>query len=218
MPRPLLLAALVATLGLAAPATAGAATAFTAGNGVAPAIAVGPDGTGHVAWQTDVVGAADQIQYCRVPSGGSACTGVQTLDFPHPAGTSPVAEDDSTQVFVPAPGKVVLAATCFVCGTSGDATDRTFRWISTDGGASFGAPDEVGTTVNVDGQGALLAGDVLALPDRGRVATMPGGAPQTYPASSRTSRRRWWPCPAPTRSWPPTTTSSRSSTASSTSA
>jgi hypothetical protein len=181
VPRPLRFAALVVTLGLAAPATTGAATAFTAGNGVAPAIAVAADGTGQVAWQTDTVGTADQIQYCRVPAGGSACTGLQTLDFPHPAGKDPVAEDDSTQVFVPAPGKVVLAATCFVCGTAGDATDRTFRWVSTDGGVSFAAPEEVGTTVNVDGQGTLLPGDVLALPDRaGRVATMPGAPPQTY--------------------------------------
>ena len=181
MPRLPLLAALAASLALAAPAAAGAATAFTAGNGVAPAIAVAEDGTGHVAWQTDVIGADDQIQYCGVPGAGAACAGTQTLDFPHPAGKSPVAEEDSTQVFLPAPGKVVLAATCFVCGATGDATDRTFRWISTDGGASFAAPEEVGSALNVDGQGALLAGDVLALPDRnGRVATMPGAAPQTY--------------------------------------
>jgi hypothetical protein len=181
VPRPLLLAAVAVALALAAPTGAGAATAFTAGNGVAPAVAVGSDGTGHVAWLTDPIGGAVQVQYCRVPAGGSSCTGLQTLDFPHPAGANPVGDDDSTQVFVPAPGRIVVAATCFVCGTAGDAADRTFRWISTDNGASFAAPEEVGQTVNVDGQGTLLAGDILALPDRGRVATMPGGAaPQTY--------------------------------------
>jgi hypothetical protein len=181
VPRLLSLVVPVVLLALALPSGAGAATAFTAGNGVSPAIAVGSDGTGHIAWQTDPIGGPNQVQYCRAAAGASSCTGLQTLDFPQPTGRSPVGRNDSTQIFAPAPSKVVLSATCFSCGTAGDATDRTFRWISNDNGATFGAAEEIGSTLNVDGQGALLAGDALALPDGGRVGTMPGGAtPQTY--------------------------------------
>ena len=55
-----------------------------------------------------------------------------------PAGKSPVAEEDSTQVFVSAPGKVVLAATCFACGAAG-AAPQTYAGFLTNFSPSVAA-------------------------------------------------------------------------------
>ena len=91
----LALLALGALLALA-PATQ-AATPFTAGTGNGHDLAVGSDGTGHVVWNIDE--AEDQVGYCRIPAGGTACDSESTsLAFP---GASPSASSsgDHAQVF-----------------------------------------------------------------------------------------------------------------------
>ena len=149
-----LAAATAATLACAAPAVA--ATPFsgpTTGSGWD--LAVGADGTGHAAWLTDEAG--DRVQYCRVPAGGSACDGESAL-LSFPGGAAAEAGYDA-QIFTPAPNKIVIFASCYVCGAGG-AADRSWRWISTDDGANFGAPVEVGS-LRLEGQAAYLAsGDV----------------------------------------------------------
>ena len=65
---------------MATPATAQAATPFTAGSGAAPTVAVGSDGTGHVVWETTEEDA--KVGYCRVSAGGGSCNRTELLEFP----------------------------------------------------------------------------------------------------------------------------------------
>lgn len=135
----LLPAALVVLLVTAAPAAA--AVPFSAGTGRGPDVATGADGSGHVAFvNTDSPG--DFVGYCRVPARGAGCNATHQLGFP--GGAAAVATNSDAQVFAPQPGKVVVIASCFVCGAGG-AADRTFLWISTDNGATFDAGTEIGS-------------------------------------------------------------------------
>ena len=141
---------LIATACLALPVTAQAATPFTAGSGADPGVAVGSDGTGHVVWETDAVNT--QVGYCRVSSEATACNRTEILTFP--GSTEAQRGGSKAQVFTPAPEKVVIVAGCWLCPTG--TQDRTYRWISTNNGASFGAPQEIGTGPETNGRGAWL--------------------------------------------------------------
>ena len=146
----LALLALGALLALA-PATQ-AATPFTAGAGNGHDLAVGSDGTGHVVWNIDE--AEDQVGYCRIPAGGTACDSESTiLAFP---GASPSASSsgDHAQVFSPVPNKVVILASCIQCPT-GDSSNNTYRFVSTNNGADFAVPVQVGD-LELNGQSAFI--------------------------------------------------------------
>jgi hypothetical protein len=150
-----------------------AATPFTAGTGSGQDLAVGSDGTGHVVWVTDAVD--DRIGYCRVPAGGSACDSESTfLDFPGAGSTGP---SPHAQVFTPAANKVVILASCHTCS---DISNRTFRFISTDNGANFGAAVQVGS-IQLNGQAAFINTGDVALSVSGSVFQG-----QDDPASSTT--------------------------------
>jgi hypothetical protein len=150
--------ATVAALAHAAPALG--ATPFSAGIGTGHDLAVGSDGTGHVVWIRDD-GTEDEVPYCRVPAGGSACDGESTvLEFPETG--APIPDSFGTaHVFAPAPNKVVVVASCTQCG-SGGITDRTYRWTSTDNGVTFTDPGvEIGNDIMVGGQtGFMTSGGV----------------------------------------------------------
>ena len=152
------IAAGAALLALAGPAAG--ATPFTAGTGVGHDLATGSDGTGHVVWlQNEDPG--DRVHYCRVPAGGSACDAESTvLEFPGPTLTANSIGD--AQVLTPAAGKVVILGSCWACGAGG-VTDRTYRWISADNGANFGAPVEVGRNLVLNGQAAYVNTNDLTL-------------------------------------------------------
>jgi hypothetical protein len=144
----LLLAAAALVMLAAAPASA--ATPFTAGTGTDPAIAVGSDGTGHAVWAAKT-GDNSQVGYCRMTAGSAACNRAELLDF----GASTAAQSTGQpMVFTPAPGKVVIVAGCWQCPTG--ITDRTYRWISTDNGASFGPAAQIGSGIETNGMGAWL--------------------------------------------------------------
>jgi hypothetical protein len=134
---------------LAMPACAQAGTPFTAGSGANPDIAVGSDGTGHVVWETDA--ANTQVGYCRVSSEATACNRGEILSFP---GSTEAQSAGKARVFAPAPEKVVIVAGCWECPTG--TQDRIYRWISTNNGSSFGAPVEIGTGPETNGDGAWL--------------------------------------------------------------
>jgi hypothetical protein len=123
-------------------------------------VAVAGDGTGHVVWLQDE-DPGDRLHYCRVPAGGAACDSESTvLSFPGPTTTANATGD--AQVFTFAPNKVVILASCWSCATGG-ITDRTFRWISTDNGASFdtATPVQVGNNLILNGQaGYINSGDL----------------------------------------------------------
>ena len=145
------LAAFVAAL-LFVAAPASAATPFTAGSGGEPSVAVGSDGTGHVAWMvSQTADSSAGVGDCRVPAGGTACNKSVTLRFPdgldaHAAG--------QVKVFAPAPNKVVIVAACWNCP---DITNRTYRFESTTNGDSFpDEPVEIGETLSPEGHGLWL--------------------------------------------------------------
>jgi hypothetical protein len=131
------------------PAAGHAATPFNAGSGTEPSVAVGADGTGHVVWETE--GDNVQVGYCRVSAGGGSCNRTELLSFDSSTAANNAGR---ARVFAPAPNKVVIVAGCWNCPTG--VTDRTYRWISTDNGASFGAPVEIGNGLGTEGFGAWL--------------------------------------------------------------
>ena len=155
-----LVVAVAAVLSMLVAVPAGAATPFNAGTGREPQVAVDPSGVGHVVWQIE--DGDDRIGYCRVPRNATACDLTRELFFPHEGGDSPVGQG-SPQVFAPSASKVVIVGTCFICGTGADATDRSFRWISTTGGTTFpAAPTEIANGVDPEGDGAYIeTGDVV---------------------------------------------------------
>lgn len=169
-------ALLAAFAGFAPVAAAQAATPFTAGSGDMPVVAVGSDGTGHVAWVT--TGDDVKVGYCRVPAGGSACDRTELLAFGAASGARAAGQP---LIFAAAPSRVVVVAHCSQCGAS--TQNRTYRWVSTDGGASFGAPVHIGDLPPEGsyGHGAWLDSDNVfvgtgsAKVKATRDATEPGG-------------------------------------------
>jgi hypothetical protein len=134
---------------LALPSVATAATPFTSGSGTGPSVAVGSDGTGHVVWTTATDN--DQVGYCRVSAGAQACNRTELLNF----STSTSADQAGrARVFTPAPNRVVIVAGCWDCPDG--VQDRTYRWISTNNGTSFGAPVEIGYGIDTNGFGLWL--------------------------------------------------------------
>jgi hypothetical protein len=133
---------------LALAPTARAATPFTAGPGEVPAVAVGSDGSGHVAWLTET-GDNRQVGYCRVSAEAAACNRAEVLNFGAATAAQRVGR---AMVFAPAAGKVVIVASCWACGAG--TTDLTYVWVSTNNGASFGAP----TVMTVFNTGGAFSG------------------------------------------------------------
>ena len=167
-----------AALLLGAPA-AWSATPFTAGTGDRPQIAVGPDGTGYVAWMVrSSTGEGDLVGLCRVPRGGTACDRIAFIPFP---GTTVANGGDVAQVFTDPDdaGRVVLMASCWNCGAGG-TTNRVYVRGSSDGGTTFGLPTEFGRGLVVGGQSAWLRGatpPLLVTIGGSRALGMNGGAP-----------------------------------------
>lgn len=127
MRLPIALAALAAGLALAAPASA--ATFQLTDQGESPDVAVDEAGTGHFVWNepgTSIDG-ADVIRYCQVPAGGTACQVIHNLVPSLPdynfdgLGRSPRVHVRGEEVLV----------------TTHRADDRTWIFLSTDGGQTF---------------------------------------------------------------------------------
>jgi hypothetical protein len=143
------LTAVILTAG--APAAVQAATPFTAGSGSNPAVAVGSDGSAHVAWVTQ--GANDQVGYCRVSPGTESCGRSELLTFPSATAASAAGR---AMVFVPSPNTVVIVASCHQCPT-GSPANKTFRWRSTDNGSTFvSGSDPIGEGFATNGAGAWI--------------------------------------------------------------
>jgi hypothetical protein len=142
---------------IAAPATA--ATPFTAGTGSGHDLAVGSDGTAHLAWVTNEVD--DRVGYCRVPAGGTACDGESGFfNFPDVSATA--SAQGAVQVFAQEANNVRILATCTQC-PSGDTSNNTFRWTSTDNGVTFPAVAEVGALAFSGQSGYIGGGQVLGV-------------------------------------------------------
>ena len=139
--RAALLAAAAFTL-LVPPAQA--ATAITAGAGGRPDVAVDAAGSAHIAW-VDSVGV---LHYCKIPAGGSACTG--TKDFPVTAFTF----TGHPFVALGTAGKVVVGVGD---DDTGSSEDRLTLHID-DGSGAFATTIQAGTNL---ADNAVASGDTL---------------------------------------------------------
>jgi hypothetical protein len=141
--RPSLLLVTVLTLLVAAPA-ASAATGFTLGTGLRPAIGMSSDdGTAHVVWLSQT-SSDDTTVYCRVPRGATSCDRTTTLT---PGGTAV-----TNRPFI-----VMRSLNKFTFGGPGGAAGGFSAPIyavdSNDRGATFGASRRIGDFGLVNDQG-----------------------------------------------------------------
>jgi hypothetical protein len=86
-------------------------------NAYAPALAVDAGGTGYFAWDSIPGTFNDPFHYCRIKRDATRCDVTKTFNFPHFAFGRP-------QVFLPAPGEVVLM-TYRCCDGAGDLNDAS---------------------------------------------------------------------------------------------
>lgn len=137
-----------------------------------PSVAFSSDGTAHVAWNrandSDADDGADDTQYCRVPRGATGCAPGSLQTLPRIGGS--IAESfGATNVLLDGDRVLVSARRC--C-----SPDGTFLWISSDGGATFGPPREIGdleTTRLVAGPGPLLVSGTNDVAGTTRYQAMP---------------------------------------------
>jgi hypothetical protein len=133
---------------------AGAAQAATTpiiiGSGWKPSVAVDASGTGYFAWNHQITGNEDAVDFCVLPRGASACSPPVEL---RPGGSNPLAPP---YVFLPTAGTVwILAHTC--C-----SPDQTLLYVSSDGGKTFAAPTKVGQQ-GPSGDAILGPGSAISL-------------------------------------------------------
>lgn len=140
----------VALLGCAAGAQAG--IPFTVASGASPDVAVDAEGTAHIVWQQD----PDALRYCQVRRGATSCSSPPVRLT---ARLSPTA--GSAHVFLPG-GSNVLLSTTRCCPVEIDV------YSSSDGGATFGGPVQIGSpggdwpdVAVVQGPGATLSAFTL---------------------------------------------------------
>jgi hypothetical protein len=132
-------AAVVAALGafLVAPAAAGA---VSIGEGELPGLAVDGAGTAYIAWDGPLGSAS--LEFCRLPRGAAAC------DVRHPI---TAAGATIRRPFVTVSGSRVIILQYRYPLTGAEPAAGLFRFTSTDGGATFGPAERVGTLDLADG-------------------------------------------------------------------
>jgi len=155
--------ACAAVLLLGAPAHAKSFTVSQHGNH--PSVAVDGTGTAHVVWdQVDLPDSDDATSathYCRIPRSAKGCLKGSERTFSPAPGDQDFA---GPRVFLTGGKNVVVVFTrCCTGDTASDGqsyTTRVFSVSSTDNGATFGAPEWIGTTSpdlgGVFSQGAFL--------------------------------------------------------------
>jgi hypothetical protein len=156
-------ALLLASLAIAFPGAAAAATPFELSSvGGSPALAVDGGGNGHFVWNESPASPPDVTHYCKVPPAGTTCTTSSTFVPPADGGSANNADFDGPQVFVGGNAVIVMTHRC--CGGFGAAgSDGVFIYVSTDGGVTFGPAELVGNQE--------MSGDAIVGPT-GRLSTI----------------------------------------------
>lgn len=157
------------TVALAGPSAAGA---MTIGQGSLPGLAVDAAGTAYIAWAGPDNPAS--LQFCRLPRGATACDVQHAIAAP---GTT------ASRAFVTVSGTRV-AVVQYRYPQSGSEPAGMYEFISTDGGATFGAGRRVGTIPffeAVAGPGETLSGVTDANSGGGLLQNVPlaGASPAT---------------------------------------
>jgi hypothetical protein len=130
---------------LFAPSTAGA---FSIGPGEQPGLAVDAAGTAYIAWN----GPSASLQFCRLPRGAAACD----IRYAIPAAGASIRRPFLAQIG----SRVSILQTRYPL-QGGDPPAGLYRFTSEDGGATFGAAEQVGTLDMYDGvvgPGASVSG------------------------------------------------------------
>lgn len=123
-------AALAAPAAAAAPATP---ILLSAANATGPGVAVAEDGAAHIAWLEEDAESDDHVVYCRLPRGATACdvrTDFDSLGFAAFGPVDVVLRDDGT-----------IQVLAFFA----DNQEGSWLYESTDDGASFSEPRQIGT-------------------------------------------------------------------------
>lgn len=153
-------AALIGTL-TAAPASgapdSGASTVtttsaapLTLGPGARPGLAVDPSGTAYVAWNGPENTAS--LQYCRLPRGATVCASRHAIEVPE-------STTSLSRPFVTVSGARVIVVQ-YRYPNIGPSAPGVYRFTSTDGGATFGAGELVGSVPFEEG--AFGPGDTFS--------------------------------------------------------
>jgi hypothetical protein len=144
-----LLIAVACCIALVPTTVGGAATPVTTGPGSTPHVAVDATGAGYVTW---VEPSSSTFHYCKLPATATACT-------------APFAYTDANQdveggyALLPPDGRVLLL------DVRGVPPGRPkLLWTSSDGGATFGAPTQIGAMSTT---GANIGGDAIYVPAGG---------------------------------------------------
>ncbi len=140
------LASIAVCCALASPASS--ATPVTTGPGTHPQVAVDATGAGYVTWIHSVA-AASTFRYCKLPAAAKACTA------PFSFADAQRDEDGGYPLLAPG-GRVLLVE------ARGVAPNRVkLLWSSSDGGATFSGPTQIGTFA---ANGGNIAGRALYAP------------------------------------------------------
>jgi len=176
--RALTLLGVLAALSL--PSAARAGTPVMVGAGTDAVVAVDTGGTAHVAWS--IQAAPFGVGYCKLPRGASACAVTKAMPF---GGDS---QGIDLNVFARTPNDIEIYGTLRRCaGNDTSPEDRTFRFASTDGGASFGARQCKNAPVATNLNSALATNGESLLNSRGEFLGARGNLFLALPAGSATS-------------------------------
>jgi hypothetical protein len=128
-------------------ATPAGAAPTQVGTGVDPAVAVDANGMAHVVWNVSRPGGVDELHYCRVPPGATACGDERTFT---PFSDQSNYDPDGPQVMVGPGGEVVLL-------TYRVAPFQSLVYVSHGSGApgSFSGPTPIGN-LGPEGRPAVL--------------------------------------------------------------
>src|SRR3954452_6906655 len=122
-----------------------AVKSFQVGTGGKPQVAVDANGTAHVVWNVTISGVdqPDELHYCQVPAGATACSGEKVLVAPLDA------IGRASYVFTTSDGRVVVET--YRCCNTASTGPRPGNYVfeSSDGGATFSAARQIG---NLDHQ------------------------------------------------------------------
>lgn len=139
---------LVALLFWVAPSAAGAVFTLSDENRVRdPAIAVDEQGTSHIVWNVSIIGADDDLVYCRIPRGATGCDLVHRFNLPKDDFSGP-------KIVIASSGDIVL-----VTGRCCYPASPVLALISVDGGGSFGPPVAIASEFGPVGEVTVGPGD-----------------------------------------------------------
>jgi hypothetical protein len=167
-----LLTTAVACCALAAGGAQAATPPVVAGNGSFPRVAVDAAGNGYLAWIDSKAASSGVLHYCKLPAAGTACT----APFQY---TDNNIDVDGGWPLVTPDGRVMIVETRGV-----SPTIAKLLWTSSDAGATFAGPTQIGVLAhnggNISGRALFAPAGALGLGAEA-LMTIGAGAATTAP-------------------------------------